>query len=72
MHQHGFAADIIRMEILNLKIVNEYRIFKQFVLDLLNDYVFAVKQLQSVTRTQLYGFCPPFDRNPERMAAWCD
>ena len=68
MHQHRIATDIICVEILNLEVVNEYRIFEQFVLDLLNNDILSVQQLQSVSGAKLNRFCPTFDGNVERVS----
>ena len=56
-----------KYEIFNFKIVNLNRTFKQFMLYLLNNDVFAVQKLKPVSGAKLNCLSPTLYRNPEWM-----
>ena len=55
------------MKISDLKVINRYRTFKQFMLYLLNNDVFAVQKLKPVSGAKLNCLSPTLYRNPEWM-----
>ena len=67
MYEHRAHSNIICVKISDLKVINRYRIFKQFMLHLLNNDVFAVQKLKSVSSAKLNCLSPTLYRNPEWM-----
>ncbi|MEE1328623.1 MAG: hypothetical protein UHS47_08770 [Oscillospiraceae bacterium] len=55
------------MIILNLEVIDGYRGFENFVLDLLDNDVFTVDKNQNVTRTKMNGIRPAFNGRIEGM-----
>ena len=66
MYQHT-VGNIIGMVILNLEVINGYRSFKDFMLDLLDNDVFTVDKNQNVTCTKMNGSRPALYRGIEGM-----
>ena len=67
MHQHTRLTNKICMEPLNLKVIDCYRAFQQFMLHLLNDNILAVEKLQPVSCLELYRVCPTLNRRVKRV-----
>ena len=67
MHQHFRIADIISMEPLNLKVIDRYRCFKKFMLNLLGDDILTIECNKNIPRAELAGACPSLDGRVERM-----
>ena len=70
MHQYSTARNIIRVIILNLKVIDRYRCFKKFMLNLFDDHIYAIKKLKSVPGTEVYCVSPTLLWCPERVC-WC-
>ena len=67
MHQHATASHIIRVEPRNVEVVDVDRRFQKLVLDLFNDYIFAVDQNQNISCAKMHRVCPALDRRVEGM-----
>ncbi len=67
MHQQTPSTHIISMKILDLEVKRYLGAFKQFMLYLIHDNIFAVEQLQSVAGTKINRACPSLLRHIERM-----
>lgn len=53
MYQHTSIGDIIGMVILDLEVIDLYGAFQDFVLDLLDNSIFAIDQDQDITGLEL-------------------
>lgn len=53
------------MIILNLEVINGYRSFQDFMLNLFNNGIFAIDKNKNVTGTEMDSFRPALDRRVE-------
>ena len=67
MHQHAAAGHIIRMEPCDVEIIDVNRRLQKLVLDLFNDYIFAIDQDENISRAKMHRVCPAFDWGVEGM-----
>ena len=65
--QHTTVGHKIRMEALNMEVVDVDRRFQEFVLYLFNDDILAVNQYKDISRPQVNRVCPALYRGIERM-----
>ena len=68
MHKNRILADIISMEVLNLKVIDFYRSFKYFVLYLFNDDILAVAEYKYIARSEVNSACPATNRGIEGVS----
>ena len=72
MHQHKLirvciCRDIVCVIVFDLKVIDGYGVFEQFMLNLLNNDILTVAENKNISRTKLDCACPAFLRNIERM-----
>ena len=67
MHQHTGLGHIIGVVVRDLEIVNLDRAFQQFVLNLLDDHIFAVDEDKDISGTEVYSVRPALGGGIERM-----
>ena len=67
MRQHATVGHKIRMETLNIEVVDVDRRFQEFVLYLFNDDILAVNQYKDISRPQVNRVCPALHRGVERV-----
>ena len=67
MHQYPSIGHIIRMEPCNIEVIDVDRCFQKFMLDLFNDYIFAIDQNQNISCAKMDRVCPALARRVEGM-----
>ena len=72
MHQHTSIGNIISMVILNLEVIDRYRGFKDFMLDLLDNDIFTIDENKDIASTKVYRSCPALNGRVERMGGCCN
>ena len=70
MHQYSTTRNIIRVIILNLKVIDRYRCFKNLMLNLFDDHIFAIKKLKPIPGTEVYCVSPTLLWYP-KWVCWC-
>ena len=72
MHQHLGVANIIRMKLLNLKVINRDRTFKQLMLNLFDNDVFSVDGDEDISCAELTRRRPTLYGRVEGVLARAD
>ena len=67
MYQHFRVADIISMEICNLKVICRLWAFQQFMLNLLNNDTLPIEHNENIARSEVDSRSPTLNGRVERM-----
>lgn len=71
MHQYTIG-NIICMIIRNLEVIDLYRAFEDFMLNLLDNDIFSIDKHQNIASTKMNRFRPTLDGRIERMRRCCN
>ena len=72
MYQNAIFANIIRVEVLYLKVINYNGLFEQLMLNFFDGYILSIAEYQHIARTEIDCGSPTLLRHIKGMLRCCN